>query len=210
LSLSSDLLSQARTLVTKESTRPKQASLRRAVSTAYYALFHLLTEDAAKTMFGGRDAVDLRFVVRRAFEHGTMKKAAKGFRAGNLAEPWKHLLDAPSSELKRVANAFFELQEARHQADYDVGHSLTRAEAVALVDQAEIATASWKALRRSSSGSRSVSSEAKVFLAALLLHDKASRSKTKPIEADNTERKWQKMAGRRALHAPEVESEQIT
>lgn len=41
-----DLLEQAYDLAQKEATDPKQASLRRAVSTAYYALFHLLVEEA--------------------------------------------------------------------------------------------------------------------------------------------------------------------
>ena len=36
------LLEQAQHLVKREPKRPKQASLRRAISTAYYALFHLL------------------------------------------------------------------------------------------------------------------------------------------------------------------------
>jgi hypothetical protein len=37
-----DLLQQALELVHSKQRKPKQASLRRAVSTAYYALFHLL------------------------------------------------------------------------------------------------------------------------------------------------------------------------
>ena len=41
-----DLLRQALQLVRKEPRNPKQASLRRAVSTAYYALFHLLISEA--------------------------------------------------------------------------------------------------------------------------------------------------------------------
>jgi hypothetical protein len=41
-----DLLEQAHHLVTREEGEPKQASLRRAVSTAYYALFHLLIDEA--------------------------------------------------------------------------------------------------------------------------------------------------------------------
>jgi len=36
-----DLLEQAKHLAIREKKRPRQASLRRAVSTAYYALFHL-------------------------------------------------------------------------------------------------------------------------------------------------------------------------
>jgi len=41
-----DLLEQAHHLATREAGEPKQASLRRAVSTAYYALFHLLIDEA--------------------------------------------------------------------------------------------------------------------------------------------------------------------
>ena len=41
-----DLLEQAYDLAQKELISPKQASLRRAVSTAYYALFHLLIDEA--------------------------------------------------------------------------------------------------------------------------------------------------------------------
>src|SRR5580658_8841910 len=45
--LASDLLEQAYHLARREPKRPRQASLRRAVSTSYYALFHLLISEAA-------------------------------------------------------------------------------------------------------------------------------------------------------------------
>jgi hypothetical protein len=41
-----DLLEQAYHLLNKDGDDPKEASLRRAVSTAYYALFHLLIDEA--------------------------------------------------------------------------------------------------------------------------------------------------------------------
>jgi uncharacterized protein (UPF0332 family) len=40
-----DLLEQALHLANRERKGPRQASLRRAVSTAYYALFHLLISE---------------------------------------------------------------------------------------------------------------------------------------------------------------------
>jgi hypothetical protein len=175
LSLSADLLSQARTLANKEPSRPKQASLRRAVSAAYYSLFHLLTEDAAKAMFGGIDAADLRAVVRRAFQHATMKRAAQGIGAGKLAEPWKQLLAEPSPQLRLVAGTLVDLQQARHQADYNVGGRLARAEAVDLVERVEAATAAWKSIRKANAGSKSYSLQARVFLAAILVHDQVAR-----------------------------------
>ncbi len=47
MSLASDLLDQAGTLAGLDPLKPKQASLRRAISAAYYSLFHLLIDDAA-------------------------------------------------------------------------------------------------------------------------------------------------------------------
>lgn len=175
MSLSSDLLAQARFLVGREAKKPKQASLRRAVSAAYYSLFHLLAEDATHAMFGGSDTVDLRAVVRRAFQHASMKKAARGFGAENPAEPWKSLLATPSAQLKLVAGTFVDLQQERHQADYDLARLLTRTEATDLIERVEAATAAWKAIRKTAANSKSYSLEAKVFLTALLVHDQVSR-----------------------------------
>ncbi len=45
MSFADDLLTQAEHLANWES-EPTQAALRRAVSTAYYALFHLLIDEA--------------------------------------------------------------------------------------------------------------------------------------------------------------------
>jgi hypothetical protein len=140
------LLQQARSILTQEPKRPKQASLRRAVSTAYYALFHLLVEDAAFAMFGGNDATELRHVVRRAYDHGTMKQAARGFAGGQPAAIWHPVLSRPSADLILVATTLLELQEARHLADYDPGYRLTRGEARDLVDRAENAAATWQTL----------------------------------------------------------------
>jgi hypothetical protein len=64
-----DLLEQAYDLANKEPINPKQASLRRAVSTAYYALFHLLIDEAVSKWAVERQ----RSILARTFEHGKMK-----------------------------------------------------------------------------------------------------------------------------------------
>jgi hypothetical protein len=76
-----DLLQQAYDLASREPTDPKQASLRRAVSTASYALFHLLIDEAVSKWAIQRQ----RSVLARTFEDGRMKgicdqvlKSAKG------------------------------------------------------------------------------------------------------------------------------------
>src|SRR5580658_2808224 len=68
-----DLLELARHLAL-EPTGARQACLRRAVSTAYYALFHLLISEA--TLNWGRP--ELRSELGRFFEHGRMRSACLG------------------------------------------------------------------------------------------------------------------------------------
>jgi hypothetical protein len=51
-----DLLQQARQLAQIDPRRPKQANLRRAVSAAYYALFHEVIDRAVGAVLSGAEA----------------------------------------------------------------------------------------------------------------------------------------------------------
>jgi len=75
-----DLIDQAEHLAGKEPRKPKQASLRRAVSAAYYALFHLLVDEAVAGLARGPGAGDLRDLLRRAFDHGEMRSVSGATR----------------------------------------------------------------------------------------------------------------------------------
>src|SRR5690348_10656250 len=70
---SADLLEQAKHLAKREKNKPRQASLRRAASTAYYALFHFLIYEA--TLNWRRP--EQRKSLSRFFEHGKMKAACE-------------------------------------------------------------------------------------------------------------------------------------
>jgi hypothetical protein len=63
-------------------------------------------------------------------------------------------------QLQEVAQAFVSLQEARHEADYNMSRSFTRLEALDIVDLAEQDFADWQTIRKSL--------PADVFLTALL------------------------------------------
>jgi len=65
-------------------------------------------------------------------------------------------------ELVTVADAFVELQEARHSADYDTLIPFDRNDVLQKISIAEQAFTSWKAVRNKPN--------ATVFLAALLLN----------------------------------------
>lgn len=163
MALHHDLLRQARLLAHYELKKPKQASLRRAVSADYYSLFHLFTSEAADRLVTGTDREALRAVLRRAFDHATMKEASKEIvkpNGGKLAKGMNGI--AVPIALKDVAEAFVELQQARHEADYDVFRTFTRAEALDLVDMAEQAFANWHTIRKTL--------PADVFLTALLAY----------------------------------------
>jgi hypothetical protein len=72
-----DLLELAKNLAHLDPTNPRQACLRRAVSTAYYALFHLLISEA--TLNWARP--ELRSELGRFFGHGRMKSASMARRS---------------------------------------------------------------------------------------------------------------------------------
>lgn len=160
-SLPKDLLEQAEFLANREPKRPKQASLRRAVSTSYYALFHLLNAEAVALLAPNVDE-QTQHRMRRWFDHSVMKEICGRFLPSNLSSPLKELIGtSASSDLQLVARNFITLQEARHQADYDTSLAFTRTQAQALIQQAQDAFESWQRIRKTS--------EANVFILSLVL-----------------------------------------
>jgi hypothetical protein len=75
MSFADDLLEQAYDLANKQPANPKQASLRRAVSAAYYALFHLLIDEAVSNWAVERQ----RGLLARTFAHDRMRLLATEF-----------------------------------------------------------------------------------------------------------------------------------
>jgi uncharacterized protein (UPF0332 family) len=131
-----DLLLDAHHLAQRGGTNPKQSSLRRAVSTAYYALFHLLIADFVLNW----KRPDQRVRLGRMFEHRKMVQAAFRPQGGVAVQI--------EAKLKIVVDSFAQLQEDRHIADYDVGTIWSRAEvtnALAIADEAFLA---WRDIRK--------------------------------------------------------------
>jgi uncharacterized protein (UPF0332 family) len=131
-----DLLEQANHLAQLEPVSPKQASLRRAISTAYYALFHLLIDEAVSHWTIGRQ----RSIIARVFDHDKMKKVC-----GEVAERAKSDNTVPR-ELNTVARAFHRLQQDRLTADYDNSKAWTRTDAEEVIAVARDAFQAWRAI----------------------------------------------------------------
>ncbi|MCE9556098.1 MAG: hypothetical protein K8T91_22345 [Planctomycetes bacterium] len=163
MSLHKDLLRQAERLARLDAKKPKQANLRRAVSSVYYALFHFAVDEACRVAIGSQhDQTPFRQILARAFVHGTMSQACTSFAGGTLkASVTKGLSPAlviPSA-IKTLATVFVELQEKRHIADYDLSERFRREDVLSLIQQAELATKDFAGLP--------TSNEKKFFLACL-------------------------------------------
>ena len=135
-----DLLAIAHDLVRREPARPKQASLKRAVSTAYYALFHAVAYECVDQTIGWNFRSDRYWdtlsTLYRAVDHGAAKRIINNVRGDPRS----------SAELKGLARNFVDLQAGRIQADYDPRPSFLRADASQFVAQADDAVRELRAL----------------------------------------------------------------
>ena len=123
-------------LRTRSQQIQKQASLRRAISTAYYALFHLLIDEAVSNWAVERH----RSILARTFEHGKMRAICgdvlKIAKSGGSVLP----------ELHTVAGNFIQLQEQRYLADYDNSKDWSRADVLIVLKLATDAFTAWRAI----------------------------------------------------------------
>jgi len=157
------LLEQARRLATLDTRRPKQVNLRRAVSAAYYSLFHFLVDQSCRAIIGAQhQQAAYRHVLGRAFAHGTMKKACESFERGRLQAKVSKGLPATftvPAEVRSLARAFIDLQQKRHLADYDLTERFTRSDVLRATQEVERVITSFRRL--------AVSNEKRFFLACL-------------------------------------------
>lgn len=165
MNLADDLLEQARHLIERDAARPRQASLRRAISTAYYSLFHLMVADATSLLVR---SLPLRSAVARSFDHKTLRSAAvavgEAFRGPSGSQGLRGFLRLPvARELAKVCDTFVNLQEQRHRADYDIAQRFTRAEANGLVSDALDAHTEWRRERNTHNATVLVLASAKLI-----------------------------------------------
>ncbi len=118
--------------------RPRQAMLKRAVSTAYYAMFDALCASNANALVGtstsGADA-ELWVQTHRAQDHGQAKNRLLAYRR-----------QSPVSEIRDFANVLGDFQTYRLDADYNPRSVLTRSQVVRLIDRAEAVTQAFRSL----------------------------------------------------------------
>ncbi len=146
------LLELAGQIVRIGTGHPRQVTINRAVSTAYYALFHALAGECVVRLVGSpRPARYWQIVtpIHRSLDHGAARKVFERLTRDG----------ASSSALKLIGKSFLDLQSARNAADYDPGVRYSRPEALDFIAQA----------RRAFDALRSMPKEDRLLLAVQLI-----------------------------------------
>ena len=131
----SDLIVVARTLAAGgNASNPggiTDTELRRAVSCAYYAIFHTLCRAYADVMVGPHAGAQLEQelwnMAYRSIDHGPAR--SKCSDAASMSRF--------SSDIQDFAARLVELQQRRHEADYDPGTTFTQSQVNQIIDDAE-------------------------------------------------------------------------
>ncbi|WP_167202734.1 hypothetical protein [Actinomyces respiraculi] len=121
--------------------RPPEAALRRATSTAYYAVFHLLSRHAAQYLIREPTGewTTRHAAVARWVTHKDLAELATAVRS--VGDPSRthaiHIaFDHVDPRVTDLVEAFVVLQDARHRADYDPSYLPTKYLTLVHVEQA--------------------------------------------------------------------------
>jgi hypothetical protein len=142
-----DLLQFAQDMANLHPDEAHQPSLRRAVSTGYYALFHLLISDAVANCSDPQ----FRATLARIFDHGPMKQASdrKLSELNDFFE--RRPLEGPERTIKyhlyTVAETFSQAQQDRNEADYNLGREWQPTQVSLLLEGIADAFKSWSTIR---------------------------------------------------------------
>ncbi|MCY4653359.1 MAG: hypothetical protein OXC95_09375 [Dehalococcoidia bacterium] len=109
--------------------RPRQTELSRAVSCAYYALFHTLARCCADTRVGVSPASRSQGAWRqtyRALEHGPARSRCSR----------QIMLNRFPEEIQDFGRLFVGMQRGRHAADYDPDARFSRSDVLQFIEEA--------------------------------------------------------------------------
>lgn len=175
--------------------RPALSDLRRATSTAYYALFHQILRHGAFAFLPGGVENEIADV-SRWFTHAGIKDACTVVLQADSGKPLPQIKkDSRTSvmalrsagggrvspQLVTIADSFISLQEARHSADYDGNYDPVRAVTLNHVQDADAALREcwslWRAATSPRSHRQADAAAYRVFLRLALLHSGAPRAR---------------------------------
>src|ERR1700731_2100373 len=128
------LFEQAEKLIVPPAAgRPRQVDVRRAMSSAYYAVFHALLAAAADEFVGKTKHTSVEYtLLYRSINHGWLRQLCDGLKGAQPAGKFSRF--APPAgfgpNIQALSLAVIDLQEKRHSADYDPLISVKTADAL--------------------------------------------------------------------------------
>lgn len=138
------LVEHARDLAQHQSGagRPRALWLRRAVSAAYYAVFHAIALAVAQHLLPNGTA-DEQQRLTRSLEHRALKEVCQ-WVTGNPGTGKEHvrpiIADLQADpDIRLIAGIAFRLQESRHQADYDHLAPFGKVSVLSSINEAQLA-----------------------------------------------------------------------
>ena len=153
-----ELLAAAQRLILRrkgQRGRLPAAHVRRSVSTAYYALFHFILEEATRSLIGTHnDLRRRRRTFARMFSHNGLKTTLEKVRGTNVDASVQDLLRprgvatglvASPAFVRSMASAFSDAQAKRHDADYDLNKEISEADARLLISRVRRVITAWQA-----------------------------------------------------------------
>jgi hypothetical protein len=130
---------------------PRQADLRRAISNAYYAIFHAVATQAADDFARRTQRQTPRYgLIYRSIDHSSLRRLCEDVIKTTL--PAKYSRYQPMGgfgpDLAAVATAIVDLQEKRHLADYDPLFRAVMSDSISAVATARAALALFRNANR--------------------------------------------------------------
>lgn len=126
--------------------RPSYTNHRRAVSSAYYAAFHQVSDQVARGLFPDDDVFQLH--ARRSVTHEAVYVVCKWLTGrGNAPQHLQPIVQALQSDadVNSVADSLIGLKEAREEADYDHTRPFDKRETLTLLEDARATVTRLKA-----------------------------------------------------------------
>ena len=140
-----ELLDRAKSGLPSGPGAPGQVALRRSASDLYYAAFHFLIDQIATQLLRTSNAQrQARHVLSRGLTHVGLRDGCKKLSAGPLTGSLAAGLPSPSplpalpTPVRQFAVTFVELQELRHDADYNWNTRLAKGDVDRMVKDVRV------------------------------------------------------------------------
>jgi hypothetical protein len=143
------LLDQADALLVRTRGGPhRQADLRRAIATAYYAVFHAVLIAAADQVAGrSRRSTPYYTLVYRSIDHRALNGVCMLVSRSPLPGKYRDFLPRGGfgADIQSFSRLVTELQQERHSADYDPSRRFEVSATATLIHLAHVSIRDWAA-----------------------------------------------------------------